>query len=104
MTESVPPSEVRTSGAIINQINRNFASLVTTSLGVTAALSFNDAIKSMFEKGGVFEKVGKRGVWYTAFIITIIAFFATFLFTQKYPDLSIVNRPNPIHVSNEENQ
>ena len=81
---------------IIDQLNKNFASLITTSLGVTAALSLNDAIKSMFEKGGVFEKVGKRGVWYTAFAITLLAFFATFLFTRKYPDTTPNTRQNPI--------
>ena len=50
----------------------------------------------MFEKGGVFEKVGKRGVWYTAFAITLLAFFATFLFTRKYPDTTPNTRQNPI--------
>lgn len=83
---------------IIDQFNRNFASLITTSLGVTAALSFNDAIKSMFEKGGIFEKIGRRGVWYTAFVITIVAFLATFAFTQRYPTSSITSRPNPIQI------
>lgn len=99
--ETVTPSPAsKTKGPqLINQLNRNFASLITTSLGVTAALSFNDAIKSMFEKGGVFEKVGKRGVWYTAIFITLIAFFATFFFTQRYPDISpTAARPNPIKV------
>lgn len=83
---------------LINRLNRNFATLITTSLGVTAALSFNDAIKSMFEKGGVFEKVGKRGVWYTAIFITFLAFAATFVFTQHYPDLEPATKQNPIKV------
>jgi hypothetical protein len=83
---------------LIDQLNKNFASLITTSLGVTAALSFNDAIKSMFEKGGVFAKVGKRGVWYTACAITFLAFVATFFFTRKYPNSSPTVRPNPIQL------
>jgi len=83
---------------LINQLNRNFAALITTSLGVTAALSFNDAIKSMFQKGGVFEKVGKGGVWYTALFITFVAFIATFFFTKQYPDITPVARQNPIKV------
>lgn len=81
---------------LINRLNRNFAALITTSLGVTAALSFNDAIKSMFEKGGVFEKVGKRGVWYTAIFITLLAFAATFVFTRRYPDLEPTTKQNPL--------
>lgn len=83
---------------LIGQLNRNFASLITTSLGVTAALSFNDAIKTLFEKGGLFGNVGKYGVWYTAFFVTAVAFFATYIFTLKYPDLSPTNKPNPIKV------
>jgi hypothetical protein len=83
---------------LIGQLNRNFASLITTSLGVTAALSFNDAIKSLFEKGGLFGTVGKYGVWYTAFFVTAVAFFATYIFTRKYPELTPTNKPNPIKV------
>lgn len=91
-TETPKPKE------LMNQLNKNFATLITTSLGVTAALSFNDAIKSMFEKGGVFEKVGNRGAWYTAFTVTLVAFFATFVFTNMYPDVTPTIRPNPIKI------
>jgi hypothetical protein len=80
------------------QLNRNFASLITTSLGVTAALSFNDAIKSLFEKGGVFHSVGKHGVWYTATFVTFLAFLATYAFTLRYPDASPTIKENPIKV------
>lgn len=81
---------------VLAQLNKNFASLITTSLGVTAALAFNDAIKSLFETKGMFSSVGNHGVWYTAFFVTLIAFFATYAFTLKYPDYSVVAKPNPI--------
>ena len=86
------------SPSLVRQFNRNFASLITTSLGVTAALSFNDAIKSMFDTGGMFEKVGSRGAWYTALFITVVAFLATFAFTHKYPDVDPPTRQNPIKI------
>ena len=98
MASTVQPATDQNPTALIKRFDRNFASLITTSLGVTAALSFNDAIKSMFEKGGVFEKVGKRGVWYTAIFITLLAFAATFLFTRRYPDLEPSTKKNPITV------
>jgi hypothetical protein len=98
MESSAPLSSSSEPVQLINRLNRNFASLITTSLGVTAALSFNDAFKSMFEKGGVFEKVGTRGVWYTAIFTTFLAFAATFVFTQRYPDLEPAAKQNPIKI------
>ena len=83
---------------IINDLNRNFATLITTSLGVTAALSFNDAFKSLFETGGIFHTVGKHGVWYTAIFVTLLAFLATYVFTLKYPNFSPTTKQNPITV------
>ena len=88
----------RTSSQVLGQLNRNFGSLITTSLGVTAALSFNQAIQSLFDIGGVFHKIGKHGAWYTAFFVTAVAFFATYLFTLKYPDVALNSKSNPIKV------
>jgi hypothetical protein len=81
---------------LLKNLNKNFASLITTSLGVTAALSFNDAIKSLFQKGGAFESIGHHGVWYTAAFVTVLAFFATYLFTNRYPESSPTIKENPI--------
>ena len=49
--------------AAISDFNKAFLDLLISSIGFVAALSWNDYIKSLFQKGGVFyERVGSGGV------------------------------------------
>jgi hypothetical protein len=62
----------------------SFATLIITSLGLVAALSWNDAIKTaietMFPKtGAVFYK------FYIAILVTIISIFLTYFITKLKP-------------------
>lgn len=84
---------------IWNQLKRNIAMLLTSSLGLTAALTYQDAIKSLFEKGQIFEKIGRQGVWYIAGFTTLLAFFATYTFTRFWPEENLTPiKPNPIKI------
>ena len=71
---------------VINILNKNFLLMMVSSFGIVAGFSWNDAIKSLFEKGGPFHRVKSRGLWVAALIITAIAYFATALFIRLYPD------------------
>ena len=61
----------KTQGAV-EDITIKFADLVVTAFGIVSALSFNDAVKSLFAEGGVFEKFAKGGPWVAAFVIMLI--------------------------------
>jgi hypothetical protein len=50
-----------------------FADLLVAAAGIVAALSWNDAIKSLFIEGGMFYKFAQGGVWAAAVIITLFA-------------------------------
>ncbi|APC25622.1 hypothetical protein BST79_gp109 [Only Syngen Nebraska virus 5] len=50
-----------------------FADMIVAAAGIVAALSWNDAIKSLFADGGVFYKFAKGGPWIAATLITLFA-------------------------------
>ena len=80
----------------IFKLNKNFVNLMVGSLGFVAALSWNDFFKSLFEKDGIFAKVGNSGLLITAMFVTFIAFVATGFATSLYPEDSVEGKKNPI--------
>jgi hypothetical protein len=62
-----------------------FADLIVTAAGIVAALSWNDAIKSLFAEGGIFYKFAKGGPWIAATIITLFAVWLGFWRTKLVP-------------------
>jgi hypothetical protein len=64
---------IKTKGAV-EDITIRFADLVVAAFGIVSALSFNDAVKSLFAKGGVFENFAKGGPWVVAFVIMMLTF------------------------------
>ena len=50
-----------------------FADMIVAAAGICSALSFNDAVKSLFIEGGVFYKFAKGGPWIAAIVITLFA-------------------------------
>jgi hypothetical protein len=50
-----------------------FADMIVAAAGICSALSFNDAVKSLFIEGGVFYKFAKGGPWVAAVVITLFA-------------------------------
>ena len=62
-----------------------FADLIVTAAGIVAALSWNDAIKSLFVEGGVFYKFAKGGPWIAATVITLFAVLLGFWRTKLIP-------------------
>jgi hypothetical protein len=62
-----------------------FADLIVTAAGIVAALSWNDAIKSLFAEGGVFYRFAKGGPWIAATIITLFAVWLGFWRTKLVP-------------------
>ena len=78
MNSSVP---VPNKGAVIidtakkttTDLTIRFADMLVAAAGIVAALSWNDAVKSLFAPGGLFYKFAKGGVWAAAIIITLFA-------------------------------
>jgi len=62
-----------------------FADLIVTAAGIVAALSWNDAIKSLFAEGGIFYRFSKGGPWIAATIITLFAVWLGFWRTKLVP-------------------
>jgi hypothetical protein len=62
-----------------------FADLIVTAAGIVAALSWNDAIKSLFVEGGVFYKFANGGPWIAATVITLFAVLLGFWRTKLIP-------------------
>lgn len=56
----------------VEDITIRFADLVVAAFGIVSALAFNDAVKSLFAEGGVFEKFAKGGPWVAAFVILML--------------------------------
>jgi hypothetical protein len=56
----------------VEDITIRFADLVVTAFGIVSALAFNDAVKSLFAEGGVFERFSKGGPWVAALIILLL--------------------------------
>lgn len=63
-----------------------FADLIITSLGLVAALSWNDYIKSLFSENGIFHRIsGTRSLFIVAIIMTCLAFVATYAVSRFFP-------------------
>ncbi|AGE52465.1 hypothetical protein PBCVCvsA1_228L [Paramecium bursaria Chlorella virus CvsA1] len=62
-----------------------FADMIVAAAGIVAALSWNDAIKSLFADGGVFYKFAKGGPWIAATLITLFAVALGFWRTKLIP-------------------
>ncbi len=89
----------------ISDLNKSFVDLIVSSLGFVAALSWNDWIKSLFERGGALHKyVGNSGLLYVAVFITLLAYVATSLVKTIYPERTIATKTNPLEKSLEETQ
>ena len=56
----------------VEDITIRFADLVVAAFGIVSALAFNDAVKSLFTEGGVFEKFSKGGPWVAALVILML--------------------------------
>jgi len=82
----------------VARFNKSVAQLLTTSLGIVTALQYNEALKSLLEKGGILEGVGRSGPWIIALIMTILAYLAAVAMTTFYPDDSITEKTNPVKV------
>ncbi|MBN2518053.1 MAG: hypothetical protein JXB14_04365 [Candidatus Altiarchaeota archaeon] len=53
------------------------SALMTAAFGLVAALAWNDAIKALFQEGGILYAVAAYGPWVYAILVTIIAIVAT---------------------------
>jgi len=80
----------------VKRFNKNVAQLLTTSLGFVAALQYNEALKSLLEKGGILEGVGRGGPWIIALVMTILAYLGAVLMTTLYPEEKVTARVNPV--------
>jgi hypothetical protein len=89
--------------AVISDFNKSFFDLIVSSVGFVAALSWNDVIRTSFEKGGVMYKyVGKMGLLYVAIFVTILAYILTALVKTLYPERQIAKKSNPFEKSADE--
>lgn len=89
--------------AAISDFNKSFFDLIVSSVGFVAALSWNDVIRTSFEKGGVMYKhVGKMGLLYVAIFVTILAYILTALVKSMYPERQIAKKTNPFEKSADE--
>jgi len=69
----------------VEDITIRFADLVVAAFGIVSALAFNDAVKSLFAEGGVFEKFAKGGPWVAAFVIMLLTIAVGYWRTQLIP-------------------
>lgn len=59
------------------QIPATFSNTIVMALTTVSALTWADAIKSLFAKKGLFESSAIWGPWLTAIAATILAIFGT---------------------------
>ena len=74
----------KTKGAV-EDITIRFADLVVAAFGIVSALAFNDAVKSLFDKGGVFEQFAKGGPWVAALVIMLITIWVGYWRAKYIP-------------------
>ena len=73
--------------------------MMVSSLGIVAGLSWNDAIKSLFDKGMPLHDAKSSGVWIAALAITAIAYLVTAMFIRLYPEEEgVASRPSPLRM------
>jgi hypothetical protein len=87
MSETTAPpttnilAKVKQSG---NDVTRRILELLVGAFTLVTALTWNDAVKSMFAKGGVFAfEFGRWGPWINAVFITLLVYFLT-MWLKKY--------------------
>lgn len=73
-----------------SEVTRKIVELLLGAFTLVAALTWKDAVKSMFDAGGIFYVVGKWGPWANALFITVAVYFLT-MWVQKW----IVTPPPP---------
>jgi len=56
-----------------SELTIRFADMIVAAAGIVAALSWNDAVKSLFAEGGMFHKFATGGPWAAAVVITLFA-------------------------------
>ena len=69
----------------VEDITIRFADLVVAAFGIVSALAFNDAVKSLFAEGGVFERFAKGGPWVAALVILLITLAVGYWRTKLIP-------------------
>ena len=62
-----------------------FADLLVAAAGIVAALSWNDAVKSLFASGGALYKFAKGGPWVASVCITLFAIGLGYWRTKLVP-------------------
>jgi hypothetical protein len=65
-----------------NEVKNKLSLLIATAFGLVAALAWNDAIRSLFNEGGILFFVAAYGVWVYAILVTIIAVLVTVWFDK----------------------
>jgi len=84
-TTNTVTNVTKTAKKTTTDLTIRFADLIVTAAGIVAALSWNDAIKSLFAEGGVFYRFAKGGPWIAATIITLFAVWLGFWRTKLVP-------------------
>jgi hypothetical protein len=62
-----------------------FADLLVTAAGIVAALSWSDAVKSLFAEKGILYRFAKGGPFVAAIVITLFAIWIGYLRTKLVP-------------------
>jgi len=73
----------------VGDLTIKFADLIVAAFGIVSALSFNDAVKSLFAEGGIFERFAKGGPWIAAIVITLLAIAVGYWRTKLIPVKSV---------------
>jgi len=87
--ESAIAVKTKTEQATIELMTR-FADMLVAAAAVVAALSWNDAFKSLFIEGGVFHKFATGGPWVAAIVISIFAVALGYWRTRLVPASSTI--------------
>jgi len=58
------------------EVVEKLAALITAAFGLVAALAWNDAIKSLFQEGGLLYFMAAYGPWVYALLVTVLAVIA----------------------------
>ncbi|AGE50305.1 hypothetical protein ATCVCanal1_776R [Acanthocystis turfacea Chlorella virus Canal-1] len=92
ITNASVPSLPSTKGIIIDTAKKTttdltvrFADMLVAAAGIVAALSWNDAFKSLFVEGGMFYRFAKGGPWIAAVVITLFAIWLGFWRSKLIP-------------------
>jgi len=59
------------------EVIEKISALIVTAFGLVAALAWNEAIKSLFQEGGLLYFLADGGPWVYAVLVTIFAVIMT---------------------------